>query len=390
LLGRKTIGLLVSVALLALLFAASLDYLPTQRAPSSSTTEGRPPTLSTVTVSGSAVLRLSLDIQAGGNGTYKIRVHETGLANWYNITAANLWKYPHDSLNLFSPCGFTSPIGLAILQGYFNPNNFTLGKALTLYDTSIAYLCTAKFFPVAYYLFSPSSNSAQVFDSHGDSPGNESMSIDLLTSGYWTGGYGAGPGPAQFLPFSGTETVVAADEWGAVAISHFNATPLSATGLNLSLSLNASSIRAGHEIAFTASLFNTRTTENNVSSASNWALPYLIAGPCGPTDSPIAFAVLQGFYTPLNISNARIQYGQGCTTVMGGVRFYLFQPMSSTASVFAGCSPDPCFTKSMTSSRSLNGYWSGNQYFDFAPGVYTILVADEWGDFAVAHFTVQS
>jgi len=112
-------------------------------------------------------------------------------------------------------------------------------------------------------------------------------------------------------------------------------------------------------------------------------------GPCGPTDSPIAFAVVQGFYTPLNISYARIQYGMGCTTVMGGVRFYLFQPVSNVVSVFGSCSPNPCFTKPMISSRSLNGYWSGNQYLSFTPGVYTVAVADEWGDFEVAHFTVQ-
>src|SRR2546428_1242920 len=116
-------------------------------------------------------------------------------------------------------------------------------------------------------------------------------------------------------------------------------TPLSTTGLTLNLSLNASSIRVGHEIAFTASLFNPRTTAYNISSASNWALPYLVIGPCGPTDSPIAFAVVQGFYTQLNISYARVQYGIGCSTLMGGIRFYLFQPLSNVVSVFGNCSP---------------------------------------------------
>jgi len=75
--------------------------------------------------------------------------------------------------------------------------------------------------------------------------------------------------------------------------------------------------------------------------------------------------------------------------VRGGIRFYLFQRLSNIASVFGNCSPNPCFTKPVISSGSLNGYWSGNQYLFFAPGVYTIVVADEWGDFVVAHFTVQ-
>src|SRR5207249_3170465 len=110
---------------------------------------------------------------------------------------------------------------ISLTAGVHASNNFTLGKALTLYDTGIAYLCNnvTSQYPVAYYLFSPSSNSAQPFDSRGDPLGNQSMSIDLLRSGYWTGGYGpAPPGPAQFHPFKGEYTVVAADEWGGVAL----------------------------------------------------------------------------------------------------------------------------------------------------------------------------
>ena len=339
-----------------------------------------------MTLSSSADLHPSLDIQAVGNGSYRIRVLETGFARIYNLTSADLWEYPRDSLNLFTPCGSSSPVGLAILQGNYGPNNFTEGKVLTLYDTGIAYLCTSVG-PAARYLFSPSSNSAQAFDSRGVPMGNRSMTIDLLTSGYWTGGYGQGPpGPSQFHPFEGTYTVVASDEWGAGASWGFS---VITTGLTLNLSLNTSSIRVGHEIAFTASLFNMRTAENNVSSASNWALPNLVMGPCGPTDSPIAFAIVQGFYTRLTISDARVQYGLGCVTVTGGARFYLFQPVSNIVSVFGSCGPNPCFTGPMISSWSLNGYWSENHYISFTPGGYTVVVADEWGDFEVAHFIVQ-
>ena len=375
---------MVTALIAALLVAVSVGYFAVQRAGSSSTTP------SNVTLSGSADLHPSLDIMAVGNGTYRIHVHETGFARVYNLVAADQWFYPRESLYLFSRCGPPLPIGLAILQGHYGPNNLSEGKALTLYDTGVAYSCPTSVGPAARYLFSPSSNSTEAFDSNGVPMSNQSMTIDLLTSGYWTGGYGAGPpGPAQFHPFVGTFTGVAADEWGAVTISHFTVIPPSTTGLILNLSLNASSIRVGHEIAFTASLFNPRTTAYNISSASNWALPYLVIGPCGPTDSPIAFAVVQGFYTPLNISYARVQYGIGCSTLMGGIRFYLFQPVSNVVSVFGSCSPNPCFTKPMVSSRSLNGYWSGNQYLSFTPGVYTVVVADEWGDFQVAHFTVQ-
>ncbi len=221
---RRTVRLLVSAAIATLIVAASVGYFALQRSGNSSTTS------SVVTISGSAAFHPSLDITSAGNSTYRIHVHESGLARRYNITVADLWKYPHDSLDSFYPCGFTSPIGLAILQGYYDPNNYTRGMALTLFNTSLPYSCTSVLYPVAYYLFSPSSNSAQGFDSHGNPLHNQSMSIDFLASGYWTGGlFSNPPSPAQFHPFEGMYTVVAADEWGAVAISHFSAIPPTTT-----------------------------------------------------------------------------------------------------------------------------------------------------------------
>ena len=225
----------------------------------------------------------------------------------YNLAAADQWFYPRGSLYLFSRCGPPSPIGLAILQGYYAPNNLSEGKALTLYDTGVAYSCPTSVGPAARYLFSPSSNSTEAFDSNGVPMGNQSMTIDLLTSGYWTGGYGAGPpGPAQFHPFEGTYTVVASDEWGAGASGGFR---VSTTGLILNLSLNTSSIRVGQEIAFTASLFNTKTAENNVSSASNWPLPTLywglVAQPTPPSPSPLCKAFTRRSLSPTQGSNTR-------------------------------------------------------------------------------------
>ncbi|MDG7000025.1 MAG: hypothetical protein JRN15_13030 [Nitrososphaerota archaeon] len=165
----------------------------------------------------------------------------------------------------------------------------------------------------------------------------------------------------------------------------------SVSGLVLSITLNASSIQTGHAISFSASLFNSLTTENNVTAASNWAVLDLVIGPCGPTDSPIAFAIVQGFYTGSNISKApAIQYGPSCTTVMGGVKLYSFRPMSDNASVIGKCSTNPCFTKPMAWTRSFSNYWSKNELVNFTPGLYTVVVADEWGNLVVAQFTVHA
>jgi hypothetical protein len=110
----------------------------------------------------------------------------------------------------------------------------------------------------------------------------------------------------------------------------------------------------------------------------------------GPTDSPIAYAVVQGFYTSANISSApTVEYGPGGTTVMQGIKSYAFQPKSDVASVMGPCGPDACFTKSMSSSGFFNGYWSRQQILAFTPGTYTVVVADEWGQVATSSFTVQ-
>jgi hypothetical protein len=165
----------------------------------------------------------------------------------------------------------------------------------------------------------------------------------------------------------------------------------SPSGLNLTLSLNASSIRAGHYMGFTYTLFNTWSRQNNVSSANDWAVPNLVNGPCGPTNSPIAVAVVAGNYALSNISEApKIEYGMMCTTVTGGNAYYDFQPLSDEISI-GKCQtipPHPCGML-MASTGTIIGYWSGGQILSFTSGAYTVVVADEWGQVAVSSFTVE-
>jgi len=169
-------------------------------------------------------------------------------------------------------------------------------------------------------------------------------------------------------------------------------------GIRLVISLNLSAIHAGGEVNYTASVWNTRTSINNVSSASNWVLPDLIMTACGPTDSPIAFAVIRGHYDSRNISQAPpVNLGMGCTTVMGGVTTYSFQPSSDVASIYtssvAHCNSNPCQTRAINTSRELSQYFSGvgseAQGVAFTSGAYTVAAEDEWGDIAMASFTVS-
>jgi hypothetical protein len=163
-------------------------------------------------------------------------------------------------------------------------------------------------------------------------------------------------------------------------------------GIRLVISLNTSTTHVGGSVNYTASVYNTRQSENNVSSASDWAIPRLISTPCGPSDSPIAYAIMQGYYVSGNISKApRVNYGMMCTTVMGGVTVYSFQPSSDIASVVGNCSPNPCFTGPLSTWRPFDQYPSGGAaepWAKFTAGAYTVVAEDEWGDLALASFTV--
>jgi len=165
-------------------------------------------------------------------------------------------------------------------------------------------------------------------------------------------------------------------------------------GLRLIVSLNASTVPIGGAVNYSASVYNTRPSMNNVSYASNWAIPDLIETATGPTDSPIAYAVMPGYYVSSNISKApSIDYGICCTTVQGGLTVYSFQPTSDVASVFGSCSHDPCFTRSVSTWRLLSEYPTGVgaavHWVSFTAGVYTVVAEDEWGDIALASFTVE-
>jgi hypothetical protein len=165
-------------------------------------------------------------------------------------------------------------------------------------------------------------------------------------------------------------------------------------GIRLTISLNATTIRIGGTINYSASVYNTRPSQNNVSSASNWAIPRLISTACGtsPTDSPIAYAIMRGHYESGNISKApSINSGMMCTTVMGGVKVYSFQPTSDVASVIGDCNPNPCFTRPVSTWRPFSQYPGGGgpePWANFTTGVYTVVAEDEWGDLAMASFTV--
>jgi len=98
-------------------------------------------------------------------------------------------------------------------------NNYTTGKALSLFNTSTEYTCTVNTLPVNF-LFQPSSDNASVYIGH-QFRYNETSSVSFSGSGYWSGGANS-PTSAAFNSFGpGEYTVLGADEWGNVLILHF-------------------------------------------------------------------------------------------------------------------------------------------------------------------------
>ena len=131
-----------------------------------------------------------------------------------NVSAAKEWPIGNLAVG---PCGpLNTPVGIAVLSGYYDAANVTSGKALQIYNPGI-YACPAILAGIDGFLFQPSSDNATVYGSCGSAACfNETASATVSLTGYWTGG------PSTFTSFpSGVYTAVAGDEWGGLAILHF-------------------------------------------------------------------------------------------------------------------------------------------------------------------------
>ena len=202
---------------LAFVYLGQLNQNCLQTATTLSSSTG----IATASVSNSSDgLSLNLQVLPGGNGTFTVTAYESNLlGSVNNVTEANQWKYPADLLNPANNCAPTNdPVGFAIFQGYYGMSNYTSGKALPLYNTSVEFSCTENIYPNEY-LFQPLSDSISVYN-HGQFETNGTASLSLLTDGYWTGGTGT-PTAASFNEFRGVYTVLAADEWGNILLLHF-------------------------------------------------------------------------------------------------------------------------------------------------------------------------
>ena len=201
-------------------------------------------------------------------------------------------------------------------------------------------------------------------------------------------------------------------------------------GIQLTASTNTTAVVVGHKLNIAVGLFNTLPEMNNVSTEDDLSIngfPIAVWGPCA-APLPFQFVIVSGNYSLANLkamttNSSAGEAGYTCTAG-AAVKFVVFQPDSDQANLtgtvmIAGEVPhQPLGTYHVESNFSVAGYWgyplsafgdSGDLYTPtgsgssfqypevgpltshaFVPGVYTLAVADEWGQTVVIHFTVAA
>ncbi|MDA4112923.1 MAG: hypothetical protein OK474_02650 [Thaumarchaeota archaeon] len=110
-------------------------------------------------------------------------------------------------------CKF-APIAFDVLQGYYTPGNYTSGEVVDVHGPQV-YMCVIGGADLGYYVFQPNSDNFTGAGSSGIVQSRTAhVSVDV--SQVWSDG---STGKAPLPP--GQYTVVAADNWGQLAIVHF-------------------------------------------------------------------------------------------------------------------------------------------------------------------------
>jgi hypothetical protein len=160
-------------------------------------------------------------------------------------------------------------------------------------------------------------------------------------------------------------------------------TPDSLTGLSLNLNLSTNS---NGWLIVTTYEFNTLDRVNNVSYGAglNSSFFQYVENNCegGGMDG---YEILQGNYGLNNFTGGAAlwlqpeQFGMQCgLTTTTQSSYYTFMPLSNQ-SVLSGT-----YVGSWTDPSNYS------TYHPFAPGTYTVVAGDEWGDYVILHFTVPS
>jgi len=206
---------------------------------------------------------------------------------------------------------------------------------------------------------------------------------------------------------------------GSVIISNqTSSSTTSASGIRLEESVNASSIIGFQRLNISVSLFNTRSSVNPIHTANDWfftGVPVSLWGACYQ-GAPVNMLILRGNYSldQLRAGQNMTFASSGCYGGGGTTQQVTFQPDSDIANItgeyIVGTAPHQTLGPyRLGLSYTTDGSWdsasletqeqayvpdiqAGGQfapvYTAFFAGVYTIAVADEWGQAVILHLTV--
>jgi hypothetical protein len=139
-----------------------------------------------------------------------------------NVTSASDWIVPLTG-NDGAPCGDDTyaqnpTVGFAIAEGYYTPSNVTDAKLLNLVNPSVTYSCSLYlgYANPTGFLFQPMSDMAASYGCNQQRcmTGSASTGVQNTTSSWNEGG------ALISLP-KGNYTVLAEDQWGALALAYF-------------------------------------------------------------------------------------------------------------------------------------------------------------------------
>ncbi len=156
----------------------------------------------------------------------------------------------------------------------------------------------------------------------------------------------------------------------------------SLTGLRLNLNLSTNS---NGWLIVTTYEFNTLDRVNNVSYGAglNSSFFQYVENNC-EAGGMVGYEILQGNYGLNNFTNGAAlwlqpeHFGMQCGMEEPENSYYTFMPLSNQSVI----------------SGTYVGYWTDpsndSTYHPFAPGTYTVVAGDGWGNFVILHFAVQS
>jgi hypothetical protein len=162
-------------------------------------------------------------------------------------------------------------------------------------------------------------------------------------------------------------------------------------GFTLHLTVNSTTVSTAGSIALSGWLNSTSATIENTTAADSWGLPQVdLWGRSCTFGWPIGLGVMQGHYTEDNYTLGTLltlpQTLASCPTQNATPPYFLFEAHSSRALVTLSGTPTIWLIQSnLTLRADVPSQPAGVQ---LQPGVYTAVLADEWGDVLTTNFRV--